>query len=611
MKRKTIVIGYTVFIILFFSNCAQQNDFSVLKGPYLGQNPPGMIPEIQTSLEKREIIESPDFYDSQKDLKVKIAKTLEEWFPEQLKSLNIPGAVVSVFDNNDVIWEKTYGHIGRIDLRPIDTDTLFCIRSISKSITAIAVLLAVQEGLVDLDTPIKKYLPEFSVNSKFEDNPENLITLRHLLAHRASFTHDPPIRTGVNDRNFFQKRIESISDTWLRFPVGYRFAYSNLGYDLAGYILQVRSGKPFAQYVKEKVLDPIGMRESSFDYHVYKLEKNRALGHASDNDSVLVRIPEIPSAGLFSNIRDMTKYAQFHLNNGTVNGKRILREDLFKQLHTIQFAYKDQLTGYTFGLYREVVSNTISLYHTGGGRGFRSLMIFYPQLNLGVVVLTNYNDHGLTEVQGRNIINGPIWGRFGPNPVAELNEKNLIKLENHDPRVKSILGSYGDGNDLIIRYENQILGIRLNNESFYPLTFYENKGELMGTFGKTSVISFIPQTGKQPMLLMLSSRSYNNSNLHYFAFNDSPDDKPGENKSEWRKYEGEYELIWEGVFLDTVNIAIRNGYLYYRGRKCVEHEPGLFFTNDGEAIDFRSEPPTAANLVLIKREPQSALYITK
>ena len=57
----------------------------------------------------------------------------------------------------------------------------------------------------------------------------------------------------------------------------------------------------------------------------------------------------------------------------------------------------------------------------------------------------------------------------------------------------------------------------------------------------------------------------------------------------------------EGVFEDTVNIVIRNGYLYYQGRKCIEHEPGLFFTTDGEAIDFRSEPPTAANLILIKK----------
>jgi len=276
-----------------------------------------------------------------------------------------------------------------------------------------------------------------------------------------------------------------------------------------------------------------------------------------------------------------------------------------EQFHAIQFARKDQRTGYTLGLYREVVSNTFSLYHAGGGRGFRSLMIFYPQLNLGLVVLTNSNDHGLTEVQGRNIINGPIYARFGPNPVAELNEKNLIKLENHNPRVRSILGSYGDENGPIIRYENQILGIRLNNESFYPLTFYENKGELIGIFGKTSMIRFIPQTGKQPMLLMLSSRRYNNSNLHYFAFNDSPDDNPGENKPEWKKYEGEYELIWEDLPVGTVNITIKNGHLYYQGRKCIEYKQGLFFTNDGEAIDFRSEPPTAANLFLIRKEHHS------
>ena len=68
-------------------------------------------------------------------------------------------------------------------------------------------------------------------------------------------------------------------------------------------------------------------------------------------------------------------------------------------------------------------------------------MIFYPQLDIGVVILSNSNDHGLTEVQARNVINGAIYKRFGPNSVAVLNTKELIKLDNNDPRVKSILGS--------------------------------------------------------------------------------------------------------------------------------------------------------------------------
>ena len=106
------------------------------------------------------------------------------------------------------------------------------------------------------------------------------------------------------------------------------------------------------------------MTNSSFVYHVFKLEKNRALGHASARDHVLIRIPEIPSAGLYSNISDMTKYTQFHLNGGIVDGKRILSKDLMEQFQNIQFDLKDQRTGYTLGFYREVVSKIPSAFIT-------------------------------------------------------------------------------------------------------------------------------------------------------------------------------------------------------------------------------------------------------
>ena len=127
----------------------------------------------------------------------------------------------------------------------------------SKSFTALGVLMAVQDGLLDLDEPVTTYLPEFTVNSPFEEHPEKKMTLRILLAHRAGFTHEAPVGGNYDSRpHTFEEHILSISDTWLRYPVGYRFSYSNLGIDLAGYILQEKAGMPFWDYIKKKVLDP-------------------------------------------------------------------------------------------------------------------------------------------------------------------------------------------------------------------------------------------------------------------------------------------------------------------------------------------------------------------
>src|SRR5690606_15237482 len=138
--------------------------------------------------------------------------------------------------------------------------------STSKTFTATAVMLAVQEGLVTLDTPISEYLPDFTVNSRFDKNPEELITLRHLLSHTAGFTHEAPVGNNYNATSpSFNAHVKSISDTWLRYPVGSRYSYSNLGIDLAGYIIQQVAEVPFEIYMKERLLRPLGMEASFVD----------------------------------------------------------------------------------------------------------------------------------------------------------------------------------------------------------------------------------------------------------------------------------------------------------------------------------------------------------
>ena len=523
---------------------------------------------------------------------------MADWLPEQLQAAGIPGAAVAVVRGHDTLWEETYGHVDRSRSRAIDPETLFCVRSLSKSVTALAVLMAVQEGLVDLDEPIARYLPGFRVHTRFDPRPGDRMTLRHLLSSRAGLVTEPKYADRFDPPDYFEKHIRSLSDTWLRFPVGYRFSYSNAGVDLAGYILQQRSGVPFAEYIRRKVLAALGMTASSFDLEAVARRKNRAIGHYPSGEAAAVRFPEIPSAGLYSNLRDMVRYLRFHLNHGVVGGRRVLRPDLMQQLHEIAFPMPGQRTGYGLGLYREAVSNTFSLYHPGGGRGYQSLMILYPQLGFGVVLLTNRDGHDLTESPGKRVLNDAIRGRLGPNTVAEAGLEGLRRLEAGDARVQAVLGRYGGADSYAIEVRDGILGLSRGAGGFFPLTFFDDAGQLVGMYGETSELRFLPAYHQVRGPLMLSDRRFSNTNLHYQAFNDSPFDPPGPDKPEWRRYLGEYQILWLDEPFAEVSVGVRNGYLYYGERKCVEHLPGLFFSNDGQAIDFRSDPPTAANLRL-------------
>jgi CubicO group peptidase (beta-lactamase class C family) len=532
-----------------------------------------------------------------------VARVLSEWLPPQLELSSVPGAATVVVDRQGIVRQGLYGLTGGPEASAITPDTVFCIRSISKSVTALAVLIAVQDGLLDLDAPMSTYLPEFTIRSRFAPHPEKRITLRHMLSHWAGFAHDPPVGIDVDRPGYFERYVARISDTWLRFPVGYRHQYSNYGFDLVAYLIQVRSGKSFAEYARDKVLRPIGMTLSTFDPDRALLHENRARGHNRRGQPAPERFPEIAAAGLYSSLHDMARYLAFLLDDGIVDGKRLLREDLMEQFLAIQFPDRGQRTGYALGWIREVVSDTYSLYHEGGGRGFGTHLIFYPELGFGVVVLTNREYHGLTGYLGRVVVNGPVINRHGPLPVADPRLESMQPVAVDDFRVRSILGRYGDSPGIALKFENQTLGLRMPDGRLAPVSLYDDGVRLVAIYDATGEARFLEKIGDQPGSMMTLNRTHSNSNFHYLDFNDAPGDPPGPDKPEWTRFVGEYDVMWDGRPDGTATIEIRNGYLYYSDGKCREHEPGLFFRYDGETLDLRSEPATFANLVIRRKNP--------
>lgn len=534
-----------------------------------------------------------------------VATELNKAISEYLSNRPNFGAAIAVVDDKEIIWERTFGFTDGEGSRPVDANTIFSIQSMSKSFTALAVLMAVQDGLVDLDTPIKEYLPDFRVNSIYDKHPEELITLRLLLAHRAGFTFEAPFGSNYDDRYDFIKHIESISNTWLRYPVGYRYAYSNVGIDLAGYILQSKSGMPFEQYVKDKVLDPLEMDSSSLDITVIQSRENRAKGHSDGGEIIPLRVPMIPAGGVYSSLHDMAKYLQFHINKGVVDGRRILRADLIEEMHCIQFARPRQRSGYCLGLNRDPVSNSYDIRHSGGGYGFSSDMVIYPELKLGVIDLCNSMDNEFTCDVVRNHISNCITAHNGDTPVDSSGTDRMTKLSADDPRIQALLGHYGDyrvGSPAIERAEGKV-GLRVAPDQFYELEFYDDNRELVGMVGLYSEVRFLPPYfDKRGSMYVVDRRLGSGADYQVFDFNYLPDEPPGPDKPEWSQYLGEYEVLKYGVpYKYTVNITVKNGYLHWNGCKCTEYEPGLFFIHDGDALDFRSEPPTFGGIVLHKK----------
>lgn len=338
--------------------------------------------------------------------------------PKIMEKDSIPGVSVAVVNDKKILWFSSYGFTDKTKKRQITDETLFSIQSMSKNFTALAVLMAVQDGLLDLDTPIKRYLPKFTVHSPYDEQPQDKITLRHLLSHRAGFTHEAPVGNNFEDRPHpFQEHIESTSD-------------------------------------------------------MSRIKKNRkrAIGHLSDGNSPPVYIPMIPAGGLYTNGVEMANFLRFHINSGVYEGQRLIKKNILDQMYSVAFPLLNQEFGYGFCLWKEMIGNTYQYYHAGAGYRFTSGMVIYPELKLGVVILTNSENHGLDLPSVRMMIEPTIRSLYGEEksvPIS-ITEQESGTLPIHHPRIQHILGRYGHGgNSRVFEVKDNVLGISIGDE-FYP-----------------------------------------------------------------------------------------------------------------------------------------------
>jgi CubicO group peptidase (beta-lactamase class C family) len=317
----------------------------------------------------------------------------------EMKKTNTPGLSIAIVWNRQPLWIESFGSTDKTGKKNVTNKTIFSIQSLSKQITTVAILMAVQDGILDLDVPISKYLPDYKLKSKFEERPQDKITLRHLLCHKAGFDHNLPDDNTMEARaRSLEQHAGKIAETELIHPVGEQFSYSNIGFDLAGYILQKVSGEPFGQYVEHKIFKPLGMNNSYLVSKEILKHENRAIGnHKKIQD--FGEVPAFPSCGAYCDIEDMVKFIQFHLNGGKVNGKTILKQNILNQMYEVPFNTSGKNEGYALGIgvaHRRHNDDIIPIYvHSGDGYGFSSDLFFAPSVGLGTVILTNQNNFNM------------------------------------------------------------------------------------------------------------------------------------------------------------------------------------------------------------------------
>jgi CubicO group peptidase (beta-lactamase class C family) len=523
---------------------------------------------------------------------------------EELRARHdIPGIAAGLIRSSGEPVIAAAGFTARGGDQPVGPDTMFSLQSASKMYTAVATMIAVRDGLVDLDAPVTEYLPDFTVNSIFEHHPERRMTLRHLLSHTAGFTHEAPVGdVSVVADGSFPERVASIPGTWLCFPVGERYQYSNLGIDMAGWILAVRSGLTFPAYVQQVLLGPLGLGRTTFDLAAAAADDDRAAGHTPGHSQLPVIHPLVPCGGAFASVVDACRFVQFHLNSCAPLLPAALAEDLYR----VPFPVPGQTAGYALGVYDHVAGGRRVRRHSGGiggSFGYVCDLSWLPEDNLGVVVLTNSTDHPLVPAFAHELFDRLAGAAADPDAAATIPgpwPSTVIRTD--------LEGEYAGNQDSIVHVSSAGTGLqaRFNDSAPVPLAYCgEDAAGLCASTGD-QVLRFATNPRRQRVLISVDFGAV-------WCWNRGPEENPGtDNPASGART---FTVRQWGVPVATTRLWTTNTGTWFgpwppqepgswpaQALRLTEHQPGLFFTSTGEALDLNSSPPTYANIPLYEDE---------
>lgn len=348
--------------------------------------------------------------------------TLDRYVEASRIAWNVPGMTVTVVRDGKVIFAKGYGvrELGKSE--KVDVDTLFGCMSTTKAMTAVALGMLVDEGKVGWDDKVIEHLPDFRVADPYVANE---LRIRDLLTHNA----------GLGNADFLWALTPEIGADEIvrrmRFaPQAYSlrggFIYQNIMYLVAGKVVEKASGMSWERFMKERVFDPLGMKNTFPSYEYHKNYANRSSAHFEVNGTIRP-IPEdsadpvAPAGAVWSTANDVGKWVNFMLGNTTVGGKQLLKPETYKELLRPQVIIppsggfyptaaltKPHWTTYGLGWFQHDYRGEKIDFHTGSLDGRTAIIGLIPDKKLGVYVFGN-----LDHAEVRHALMYKVFDLFG------------------------------------------------------------------------------------------------------------------------------------------------------------------------------------------------------
>ena len=314
---------------------------------------------------------------------------LESFIGQEMSGKQLPALSVALIDDQRIVWAKGFGFADPTNRVPATAETIHRVGSVSKLFTDLAVMQLVEQRKLDLDAPITRYLPEFQPRNPFG----KAITLRQLMSHRAGLVREPPVGNYFDPTEpSLARTVASLNSTELVYAPESRTKYSNAGIAVVGYVLERLSGKPFAAYLKEAVLAPIGMTDSSFE-PTPAISNRLARAYMWTVDGRTFEAPRFqlgisPAGSMYTTVNDLGRFLSALFAEGRGSGGRVLQKATLEQMWTPQFAAPGTKSGFGIGFIVSDFEGQRYVDHSGAIYGFATHLAALPERKLGAVVVT-------------------------------------------------------------------------------------------------------------------------------------------------------------------------------------------------------------------------------
>ena len=326
-------------------------------------------------------------------------RLFSSWLQGQIAYRGLPGVVVGVVHDQDLVWSAGFGYADTQFRQPMTAATKFRMASHSKLFTATAIMQLREQGKLRLDDPAAQYLPWFQVKRAAADDPP--ITIAELLTHSSGLPREAGPHWTTYEFPTQDELRTLVAGRQAAYAPEVRWKYSNLAYSLAGMIVESVSGQRWADYVRANIFQPLGMTASSVDEKASGLAVGYGRRMPDGSRAVMPFVDARgmgAATGITSTVGDMARFVSAQFTTGPRGGQRILGTASLREMHRVRMLENNWTQGSAIGFAVSRVRDKVYVGHGGGYPGYTTQTLIQLDSKVGVIVLTNTNDSNPNDI---------------------------------------------------------------------------------------------------------------------------------------------------------------------------------------------------------------------